>query len=123
MSDPDPTARWRRVKAWIRHAEDDARIAGSCIALDPPAVGGAAYHCRQAAEKLLKGFLVQAEIDFRKTHDLSVLGDLVVPRFPDLKPLVMAMEAWSTWAVAFRYPPENLPEPEPEPDSGELAAH
>jgi hypothetical protein len=38
MSDPDPTARWRRVEALIRHAEDDARIAGSCIALDPPAV-------------------------------------------------------------------------------------
>lgn len=65
---------------------------------------------------MLKGFLVLAETDFRKTHDLSVLGDLVVSGFPELRSLLMAMEAWTTWAVAFRYPSENLPEPEPDSD-------
>ena len=61
---------------------------------------------------------MQAGVDFRKTHDLSMLGDLVVSAFPDLRPMVMAMEAWTIWAVAFRYPSENLPEPEP--DSSEI---
>jgi hypothetical protein len=60
MIGPDPIARWHRVEAWLRHAEDDARIGLGCLRLDPPARGGAAYHCQQAAEKLLKGFLVQA---------------------------------------------------------------
>jgi hypothetical protein len=51
MTDPDVVTNWRRVEGWIRHAGDDARIAHGCLALDPPARGGAAYHCQQAAEK------------------------------------------------------------------------
>lgn len=117
MSEADARARWRRVESWIRHAEDDARIAQGCIGLVPPSLGGAAYHCQQAAEKLLKGFLVWAGIDFRRTHDLRVLGDMVLPRLPWLAPLLAISEAWTEWGVAYRYPEENLSEPEPDVDA------
>jgi len=113
MSGPDPLDRWHRVEGWIRHAADDARIACGCLALDPPARGGAAYHCQQAAEKLLKGLLVLAGTDFRKTHDLDTLGEAVLPHFPMLRPLLATMGAWTAWSVAYRYPGEDEPEPEP----------
>ncbi|HET6308400.1 MAG TPA: HEPN domain-containing protein [Rhodopila sp.] len=120
MIAPDPLARWNRVEGWIRHAGDDARIARGCLGLDPPARGGAAYHCQQAVEKLLKGFLVLAGIDFRRTHDLDALAQSLLPHFPVLRPLLMVIGGWTAWGVAYRYPAED--EPEPEPGMEELAA-
>ena len=77
-------------------------------------VGIAAFHCQQAAEKLLKGFLVQAGVAFGKTHDLKRLSDAVASTFPDLRKLVDATREWTVWSVAYRYPTsESLAEPEP----------
>jgi HEPN domain-containing protein len=113
MTGPDPLARWHRVEGWVRHARDDAPIARGCLGLDPSARGGAACHCQQAAEKLLKGVLVLAEIDFRKTHDLDTLAQSLRPHFPALLPLLTTMSSWTAWGVAYRYPAEDEPEPEP----------
>jgi len=113
MTDPDDLARWRKAEGWLRHAGEDARIARGCLGLAPPALGGAAYHCQQAAEKLLKGFLVLAAIDFRRTHDLDTLANAVLPSVPALGPLLSAVVTWTTWGVAYRYPGEDEPEPEP----------
>jgi uncharacterized protein len=107
MNDPDPPTRWRRVEGWIHHAADDARIARGCLGLDPPANGGAAYHCQQAAEKLLKGFLVLAGIDFRRTHDLDTLADSVLRHFPTLRALLTTIGASTAWGVAYRYPADQ----------------
>ena len=120
MTDPEHVARWHRVEGWIRHAGDDVRIARGCLGLDPPAFGGAAYHCQQAAEKLLKGFLVEAGIDFRRTHDLDALAESVLSRFPAHRQLLTPLGAWTAWGVAYRYPGED--EPEPEPSVEELRA-
>jgi HEPN domain-containing protein len=40
------------------------------MASDPPLPEIAAFHCQQAVEKLLKGFLVLGGINFRRTHEL-----------------------------------------------------
>jgi HEPN domain-containing protein len=74
MSVPEPREIWQEVLAWLRVARSDQRVARICIAVDPPARDVAAFHCQQAAEKLLKGFLVLASIDFGKTHDLNGSG-------------------------------------------------
>jgi hypothetical protein len=116
MTDPDDQARWHRVEAWMHHAWDDARIARGRLGLDPPALGGAAYHCQQAAEKLLKAFLVLGAVDFRRTHDLDTLAQAVLPRFPLLRSLLAPLGACTTWGVAYRHPGEDEPEPEPSAD-------
>jgi HEPN domain-containing protein len=36
----------------------------------PALFGAAVFHCQQAAEKALKGFLAWHDTPFRKTHDL-----------------------------------------------------
>jgi HEPN domain-containing protein len=116
MSGPDPADVWRKVLDWLRIAASDRRAARVCIVQDPPLRDIAAYHCQQAAEKLLKALLVYARQDFGKTHDLETLANAVARVFPDVGPLVAPMDAWSAWGVAYRYPSEQDQEPEPSVD-------
>jgi HEPN domain-containing protein len=60
--------------AWIRRAELDLRAAEVDLATDPSLLGDAAFHCQQAAEKALKGFLTWHDAPFRRTHDLAEIG-------------------------------------------------
>jgi hypothetical protein len=120
MSAPDPNALRARAEAWAALAEIDRRSAVACLDADPLLPSSAAYHCQQAAEKLLKAILVRAGIMFRRTHDLRELGDAVVARHGDLLPMARAVEGWTVWGTAFRYPAEA--DPEPEPSAAELGA-
>jgi hypothetical protein len=84
----------------------------ACIAADPPLHDTAAFHCQQALEKLLKGFLTLAGKRGGKTHSLEQLGRLAQASFPDVAGLVAAASGWSDWVRVFRYPEENAsPEP------------
>jgi HEPN domain-containing protein len=112
MSAPDQP-RLNFVEQWIRHASEDSRAAVACVRLDPPVLGSAACHCQQAAEKLLKDTLVLASVDFRKTRNLAWLGELVVAAFSNLNPFVMSVTDLSSRGIAYRYPGEAEPAPEP----------
>lgn len=59
---------------WIVSADTDLDAARRCVA-DPPNVAVAAYHCQQAAEKLIKAVLVALCIPYprgRSGHDLGL---------------------------------------------------
>jgi HEPN domain-containing protein len=60
--------------SWFEKAHKDLRCAQIDLAAEPPASEDALYHCQQAAEKALKGFLVWHDQPFPKTHDLGRLG-------------------------------------------------
>jgi HEPN domain-containing protein len=117
MKGVDPRARWEAVGRWLAKAEADRRVAANCIAMVPPEPGSAAFHCQQAVEKLLKGFLVLAGKRSRKTHSLTDLGALARPSFPGIADHVTAAGNSSRWAFDFRYPSEDPPA---EPDEDEL---
>jgi HEPN domain-containing protein len=119
MKAPDPRARWQAVERWLRVAERDRKMALACMTSDPPLHDGAAFHCQQAVEKLLKGFLTLAGKRGGKTHSLEQLGALAQQSFPDIAGLVAAAHDWSKWATVYRYPEEDAP---PEPDEAELRA-
>lgn len=92
---------------------EDRRVAMACLALDPPSLGNAAYHCQQAAEKVLKGLLVEAEIGFRRVHDLDELADAATRCFPDFAADLDACRPFTAWATEYRYPSEdNSPPPD-----------
>lgn len=59
---------------WIEIGDHDLGSARSL--LRDGFASNAAYFCQQAVEKLLKGILTNAAVDFPKTHDLSELADL-----------------------------------------------
>jgi HEPN domain-containing protein len=117
MKSADPRTRWETVEDWLAVAEEDRRVAAGCMAMDPPVRGIAAFHCQQAVEKLLKGFLVLAGRRSRKTHSLAQLGAAAEASFPAIASLVAAAEDWSGWAVDYRYPTmRRRAEPAPEED-------
>lgn len=119
MKAPSPNARWNAVGRWLRVAERDRRSVLACLAADPPLRDTAAFHCQQAVEKLLKGFLTLAGKRGGKTHSLEQLGSLAQASFPEIADLVAAARGWSDWVHAFRYPEEDAP---PEPEEAEIRA-
>lgn len=86
------------ARRWVLVADRDIRSAEACLGGADPIPEAAAYHCQQAAEKLIKGLLVLAQTHFRKTHDMEVLRDVVVPAFPDLPELAERMVPLSDWS-------------------------
>lgn len=115
MSATDDVAEKRReVDRWIAVANEDLRAARACLSIDEPALGAAAYHCQQAAEKLIKGLLVAASVSFRKTHDMDELVDLAAPCYPQIVVLLDACRSLTVWGFVYRYPSiEDVDEPQP----------
>jgi uncharacterized protein len=118
MKSPDLQARWRAVERWLRVAEHDRNAAQALLAV-PSLRPSAPFHCQQAVERLLKGFLTLAGKRGGKTHSLEKLGALAQQSFPDIAELVAAAKGWSDWAFEFRYPQEVAPA---EPEEAELRA-
>jgi HEPN domain-containing protein len=104
MKPPDPRARWEAVEDWLEVADADRKAAETCMAARPSLRGIAAFHCQQAVEKLLKGFLTLAGRRGGKTHSLARLGNAAAESFPEIAELVAVARGWSRWAVDFRYP-------------------
>lgn len=71
---PHDPAQVADTKAWIMAAADDLKAAEYLLRGSPPLAGIAVFHCQQAAEKVLKGFLAWHDIPFRKTHNLAEIG-------------------------------------------------
>ena len=106
--------RRREAARWLVIAREDARVARACLGMELPAVGVEAYHCHQAAEKVLKGLLITAAVEFRMTHDLDRLASVMLPHYPESQDLVEVLRPISSWGIAYRYPgPDAAPEPLP----------
>jgi HEPN domain-containing protein len=109
VKSPDPRARWRAVERWLRVAERNRRAVLACMTADPPLRDTAPFHCQQAVEKLLKGFLTLAGKRGGKTHSLEKLGAAAAASFPEIGDLVAAAKGWSDWAFVYRYPSDDAP--------------
>jgi HEPN domain-containing protein len=116
MKAPDPHARWRAVERWLRVAEVDRNAAQALLAV-PSLRPSVPFHCQQAVEKLLKGFLTLAGKRSGKTHSLEKLGAAAAASFPDIARLAAAAKDWSDRVLVYRYPSDDVP---PVPDEGEL---
>ena len=114
MNGDEASERGREAAGWLAIAREDVHVARACLSLDPPARGVAAYHCQQAAEKLVKGLPVVASTPFRKTHDMDELTDLANLNYPECRDLLDAVRALTVWGFAYCYPgTEDIPEPVP----------
>jgi HEPN domain-containing protein len=90
---------------WVEKAEDDFYSAELLLhAGEHPLPGNSCFHSQQSAEKYLKAFLVEHEIDFPRTHQLMVLVELcagIDAAFLENSQLFRRLESY---AVAVRYP-------------------
>jgi HEPN domain-containing protein len=99
--------------SWLVKAERDLFSAKHLAGAENPLLDTAAYHCQQAAEKALKGFLLYSDIRFEKTHDLDVLISQAAGVEPEFVKCREAGRILTPLAVEFRYPGEYI---EPERD-------
>lgn len=106
------------VRSWLLKAAADLRAAAVDLDADPPLIGDAMFHCQQAAEKALKGFLTAHDSPFRKTHDLDELALACGRIEPALEREIDPARELTTFAWKFRYPGE--PE-EPSREEAEAA--
>jgi HEPN domain-containing protein len=92
------------VRSWLLKARSDLRSARALVALAEPATDTASYHCQQAAEKALKGYLAYRDRPLERTHDLERLLELATALEPAFAPLETQAGTLNPYATAFRYP-------------------
>lgn len=67
------------------------------------------FHAQQAVEKALKAFLVWHQLEFPKTHDLSLLLELCASVDAGLAESLADAEELTPYGVDYRYPGEQAP--------------
>ncbi len=93
---------------WMQKAEGDLATAYRELrARKSPNYDAACFHAQQGAEKYLKALLQEAAIPFGRTHNLSVLLDLLCGRHPRLELLRPTFATLTAYAVEYRYPGES----------------
>jgi HEPN domain-containing protein len=89
---------------WVRKAEADYVIARAIRRLDTAVHDGVCFHCQQLSEKYLKGLMEEAGLMVSKTHDLTKLLAILLPKHPSLGSLRRGLHFLSDFAVDTRYP-------------------
>lgn len=107
------------VRLWLRTVRSDLKSVRNNIDGPEPSPESAAYHCQQAAEKLVKSVLVHQGIDPPRTHSIAALLARL-PEGDDLAALLRPFIRFTAFASAFRYPTAFLDEPEGIPTLDEL---
>jgi HEPN domain-containing protein len=103
MGAPDPRKQAEEARLWIVKADEDVATA-QLVLTHPHLHGIAAFHCQQAAEKLMKAALVAAARPVRKTHDLDRLASEVTAALPGLAAQLDPLRRRTAWIATFRYP-------------------
>ncbi len=102
-SDMQTTDRLADTARWLRYAEEDLTTAETFLGHPHVPPRQACWFAQQSAEKALKAALIFLQIDFRRTHDLNVLRDLL-PDSWQLKTAPPNLKDLNRWAVEARYP-------------------
>jgi HEPN domain-containing protein len=111
--DPELVA---ETRGWLRRAQRDLSGGALDLGVEQPLTGDAVFHAQQAAEKAMKGFLTWHSRVFRKTHNLTELGEMCAAVDPELEPLLRRASALTEYAWKYRYPgePDEPPREEAE---------
>jgi HEPN domain-containing protein len=92
------------AKGWLVKASRDLRAARALIALRPPLLDMAGFHCQQCIEKCFKSYLASQGQKIRRIHDLRELYDTVVQVGWPLPLKTPVLDRISYCAVIARYP-------------------
>ena len=94
------------VRAWLTKAQHSLAAARLLAADDDTVLANATYHCQQAGEKALKGYLAAQDQLIQKTADLKKLITECVACEPGFNQWVAEVTLLSPSVSSFRYPDE-----------------
>lgn len=103
-------AKLELVAGWLAKARHDLESASRLAAGPDPILDTAIYHCQQAAEKAIKGYLVYCDRVFDKTHDLNVLIKAALPFHPGFADWLEVGVELTPYATEYRYPGAEDPD-------------
>ena len=106
-------------------AEKDGKAAWILARAPNPEMDAAGFHLQQMVEKSLKAWMALKDIDYPKTHDLSLLLRLLEDAGENIEPFWPLLKL-NPFAVQFRYevPGEDFPDFEKVAQlAGQLLAH
>jgi len=98
----------RQAGQWLAKAQGDLDSAKILFQANPPQWETGLFHCQQAAEKVLKGWLAFHEIPFLKTQDLAVLLNLCAEKEKGFLPWQESLPRLTPFATESRYPGDAL---------------
>jgi HEPN domain-containing protein len=99
------------AREWFEKAEHDLlNVRNNLAAADIP-TDTVCFHCHQAAEKYLKGFLVWHAVAPDRTHDLENLLQSCARIDPTLNSLRSLANSLNPYAIDVRYPDTPYPDP------------
>jgi HEPN domain-containing protein len=97
-------AKAQLVRGWLTKAQHDLASARVLAANAPPLLDTAIYHCQQAAEKAVKGYLVFCDQEFERVHDIEMLIRAAMSCAPEFVDWIDAGIELTPYARIYRYP-------------------
>ena len=97
-------AKHELVQAWLIKARHDLDTALQIGSHPEGHLDMAIYHCQQAAEKAIKGFLAFHDHDLERTHDVRRLVRIATNDDPNFAQWEDAAVTLTPYATAYRYP-------------------
>jgi len=89
---------------WIEKARNDLLNADNNLAAQEVPYDTVCFHCQQAAEKLLKAFLVARGREYPITHNLFIILEEVLENDPSAESLRETLALLNPYSVEVRYP-------------------
>ena len=97
----------RLAGQWLAKARNDLLNADNNLNSDQIPFDTVCFHCQQAAEKLLKSFLVGNGQDYPISHDLLLILEQVIPLDEMAESLRDSLSLLMPYAVEIRYPDDG----------------
>ena len=95
---------------WISKAEGDYRSADVLLhQIEIPEIDTACFHCQQCAEKYVKAFLTEHDIDFPRDHGLVRLLTLCLAVDENFENIRDNLRRLENYGVIIRYPGLTVP--------------
>jgi len=92
------------IKKWIEKADHDLGTAILTFKHIPSFRDTIAFHCQQATEKYLKSYLIFLEVEFRRSHDLIYLTELIDQKKHLDEIFISKLTELEDYSVEIRYP-------------------
>ena len=93
-----------KAREWFKKGDNDIRSAEILIKDIQPPTDTVCFHCQQAVEKYLKGYLTLKGIEFIKSHDLDYLLKLCVDSNREFESFRETALTLNKYGIETRYP-------------------